>query len=156
MKCRSGGVVIVAVLLVGCADPGTSTVPERKQPVNATRPQLEQSMKHIDKPTAGTIELPASMVAPAISDLAGRLQASETEIEVLRAVPVIWNNGAVGCPQPDMQYTQALIPGYWVVLGHQSKTYSYHSSRNGPLRLCANARPNPTARPPHGRYNESV
>lgn len=150
-------VLLAGVLAAGCADPGTLT-PDPRDTVDAQGKanELVLDMKDKDSGAAGTVELPASMLAPAISDLAERLQTSEQSIEVLRAIPVIWNNGAAGCPQPDTHYTQALVPGYWVVLGHGSERYSYHAARNGPLRLCEKARPDPKGLPPHGRYNSSV
>ena len=106
--------------------------------------------------TAGTIELSAGTLAPVIADLAARVGAAEKDIQVLRAIPVIWNNGAMGCPKPDMAYTQALVSGKWVVLEHAGRLYSYHAGQRGSFRLCENARPNPAGQPPQGRYNSDV
>jgi hypothetical protein len=35
---------------------------------------------------------------------------------VVQAEAVTWPDGALGCPEPGIVYTQALVPGYWVVV----------------------------------------
>lgn len=113
-------------------------------------------MQHNQSMKAGTIELPATMIEPAKLDLANRMRVAVADVQVLRAVPVIWNNGAAGCPKPGVDYTQATVAGYWVVLGYRGKRYSYHARQNGPLRLCDLASVDPLGPPPHGKYNDAV
>lgn len=45
------------------------------------------------------------------ADLAATLGVPEDEISVTGASAVTWNDGSMGCPQPDMSYTQALVDG---------------------------------------------
>jgi len=50
---------------------------------------------------------------------------------------VVWSDGALGCPQPGLAYTQALVPGWRVrveVAGAAPLTY--HASRRGQWLLC--------------------
>ncbi|MBT8144331.1 MAG: hypothetical protein KJO55_06500 [Gammaproteobacteria bacterium] len=103
-----------------------------------------------------TIELSKTYVAPAQADLAGRLGVADEQITILHAVPVIWNNGAMGCPKPGMAYTQAEVPGYWAILEYQGKRYSYHASQRGNFSLCENAAIGPARTPPGGRYDSAV
>jgi hypothetical protein len=28
----------------------------------------------------------------------------------------VWNDGSLGCPEPGMMYTQALVNGYWLII----------------------------------------
>ena len=148
------------LFIAGCVDPGT--MPTDPDPAGAASPiepggiKSERTMEHDKNMAAGTIELPVTVLAPAIADLAARLKADKGDIEVLRALPVIWSDGSLGCPKPDMAYTQSLVPGQWVILGHAGKRYSYHSGRSGRLRLCKTARPTLTGPPPHGHYNDAV
>lgn len=53
------------------------------------------------------------------------------------AEEVVWSDGALGCPQPGLAYTQALVPGWRVrfeVAG--ASPLSYHASRRGQWVLC--------------------
>ena len=36
------------------------------------------------------------------------------DLKVLSAEAVTWSDGSLGCPEPGMMYTQALVPGYRV------------------------------------------
>lgn len=77
-----------------------------------------------------------SQIAPAIADLSRRLGVAESSIAVVRAERVTWRDGGLGCPQPGMRYTQALVPGSFIQLAAGQTTYNYHGGRNGPPRLC--------------------
>ncbi len=55
---------------------------------------------------------------------------------VLRAEAVTWPDGSLGCPDPGMQYTQALVPGYWVEISVGEEVLDYRLSERGGLKLC--------------------
>jgi hypothetical protein len=72
-----------------------------------------------------------------------QLAADETgvptdEIEVLVAEPVTWSDGSLGCPRPGQMYTQALVPGYRVVLRAAGEEVAYHASEAGDFQACSN------------------
>lgn len=69
------------------------------------------------------------------ADLAATLGVPEDEISVTGASAVTWNDGSMGCPQPDMSYTQALVDGARVTLTHGDTAYTYHQG-GGELFLC--------------------
>lgn len=71
-------------------------------------------------------------------DLAKRLGVGKTELQVLAMETIVWNDGALGCPQPDKAYTQATVPGLRVLFQHANKTYQYHGSERGHFVYCAN------------------
>lgn len=102
------------------------------------------------------VELPDNFIAPAVDALAARTGARSSQIRVVRAVPVKWNSGARGCPQPGVSYTMAIVPGYWVVLEHDGELYSYHAGPRPDYTLCENAAIDPDGNPPQGRLNEDV
>jgi hypothetical protein len=78
------------------------------------------------------------LVDEAVADLATRLGVSETDIEVISVEEVTWSDGSLGCPKPGEFYTQALVDGHRIVLGHGEKVYDYHSGgERGPF-LCPN------------------
>ena len=62
-------------------------------------------------------------------------------VEVKQMANVTWPNGAMGCPKPGMAYTQALIPGYRIVLEAEGRTYHYHAREHGEPFFCAHPEP---------------
>ncbi|MCL1595519.1 MAG: hypothetical protein M3132_14300 [Actinomycetia bacterium] len=78
----------------------------------------------------------ASLVALASADLVKRLAATIDDIVVVSAESVVWPDGSLGCPIPDMRYTQVQVEGAKIVLFVDGGLYNYHSGgRRGPL-LC--------------------
>ena len=52
-------------------------------------------------------------------------QSPREQLVIVRAESVVWNDGSLGCPEPGMEYTQALINGYWVVIEAAGQTYDF-------------------------------
>lgn len=72
----------------------------------------------------------AGPVERARRDLAERLEIDADAIELDRAEYVTWRNGALGCPEPGSAYTQALVPGYRIVLRAGGERHHYHGGRD--------------------------
>jgi len=122
--------ICVGALAVGACGSGAETpLPgsNSKQPLEASLPA-----------TGVTGEVPSDLLDAIIEDLARKENLPREEIEVERAESVIWPNGALGCPTPGEMYTQALVPGYWVVLRHAGEQYDYRASSRGSFRHCSN------------------
>ncbi len=68
-------------------------------------------------------------IEQATADLASRTGLDQSGIEVSVAEFVTWSNGSIGCPQPGMNYTMALVPGYRILLVASGRTYHYHGAR---------------------------
>ena len=85
-------------------------------------------------PTSDLEQLP--IVAPARADLAQRLGVEPEELEVISAEEVTWPDGSMGCPEPGMSYTQALVDGSKVVLGYDDRVYIYHAGDDDQPFLC--------------------
>src|SRR6056297_3828690 len=77
-----------------------------------------------------------SFVSHARDDLARRLEIDEIRITVIDAEFVTWPNGALGCPEPDMMYTQALVPGYRIRLRAAGALHYYHGADEKPPSHC--------------------
>ena len=58
------------------------------------------------------------------------------DVLVTSAIAVTWPDGSIGCPQPGMAYTQALVPGYRILVRAGDRTLQYHAGRNGRFVLC--------------------
>lgn len=77
------------------------------------------------------------------ADLAERTGADPAQIEVLEARPVTWPDGSLGCPEPGMMYTQALVEGMLIRLKVHGETHEYHGAAGREPFLCPRERAKP-------------
>lgn len=75
-------------------------------------------------------------VQAAIADASARFRVPEAEVAVAGALDVVWADGSLGCPEPDMAYTQALVDGYLLTLEVGGDRVSYHGEDGRPPFLC--------------------
>lgn len=76
----------------------------------------------------------ASPASIAVADLAERLGVEPAVIEVIGVDEVTWRDGSLGCPDPGMNYTHALVPGLRIVLRVAGVDHEYHAGRRrGPF-----------------------
>ena len=54
------------------------------------------------------------------------------------AEAVTWSDGSIGCPEEGMMYTQALVPGYRVILDIAGEELAFHAPESGEFAPCAN------------------
>ena len=80
-------------------------------------------------------------VQAAIADLAERRSVDVADVTVAGWAQVTWSDGSLGCPQPDMMYTQALVPGEQLVLRIDDDLFSYHSAVGKSFSYCASPLP---------------
>ncbi len=80
-------------------------------------------------------------------DLAARWSVTDEEIEVISARRVTWGDGSIGCPEPGMMYTQALVPGFYVHLRANGQDAYFHAGRNGRPVHCPAERSRPPVDP---------
>ncbi len=85
--------------------------------------------------------VPAELLDKIRKDAAQRAGAESGEATIIRAEAMVFNDGSLGCPEPDTMYTQAQVEGYWVVLELAGQSYDYRATRRGYFRLCNNAKP---------------
>lgn len=76
------------------------------------------------------------VVRQAVADLAEREGVEPSEITVVSREEVTWRNGSLGCAEPGMAYTQALVDGSRIVLGLAGRDYEYHAGGGRPPFLC--------------------
>jgi hypothetical protein len=57
-------------------------------------------------------------------------------IALVLAEPVVWSDGSIGCPEPGMMYTQALVEGYRIVLTIDGEEVAFHGADNQPPFRC--------------------
>jgi hypothetical protein len=111
-------------------DRGGPDMPEPTPP----RDHLPERVPGETPPVTG--EVPEDVLSPIVADAAERTGTEPAEIEVVRSQSITWNDGSLGCPKPNMYYTQALVDGYWVVLSYQGQEFDYRVNERGAFFLC--------------------
>lgn len=80
--------------------------------------------------------LEPELLAAIAADAAAAAGVTAEEIRVVRVEPVTWRDGSLGCPQPGMYYTQALVPGHRVLLEVSGRRFDYRVGAGGRFRRC--------------------
>ena len=61
-------------------------------------------------------EVPQAILEGILKQVSALERVGPDQVAIERAESVVWNDGSLGCPEPGMAYTQALVKGYWVVV----------------------------------------
>jgi hypothetical protein len=112
---RVGTLMLGFAALAACAADTASAPPPSQPPVATGLSQVTRS---------------------ALADAAKRTGLAPDALKVLSAEGVTWSDGSLGCPQPGMMYTQALVPGYRVRIQVGGQVLDYHAGRSGQPTLC--------------------
>lgn len=137
----------VAAILAGCAgasdtvEPPTAEIDREKElqrRLEARQDAYKQLPESVPETATPTIlgEVPDAMLLAIKADLAEKLDTNPDTIDVVTARAVTWNDGSLGCARPDDVYTQALVPGYQVILEHEGTKYDYRAAETGYFFLC--------------------
>src|SRR5438067_11157113 len=82
--------------------------PIATSPINSTPRPIEKSpMK--DK-------VPQETLDPILNEAATRAHVPREQLVIVRAESVVWNDASLGCHEPGMRDTQALVNGYWGII----------------------------------------
>ena len=84
---------------------------------------------------SGNIALPTSVIEPVVAEVAKLAGVPADQVTVISAEAVTFPDGSLGCPQPGMVYTQALVDGYKIVAEAGGKTYDFRGT-GSTFRLC--------------------
>ncbi len=107
------------------------------EPADESPDEPEEEMTMTPTSPSGRERLP--QVEQAVADLAQRLEVEVGEIEVVEVEFVTWPDGSLGCPQPDMAYTQVPQDGMLIRLRAAGEIYEYHSGGGRDPFLCEQA-----------------
>ena len=106
-----------------------------------TETEIVRSFGMADSPTKGEAkrvkgEVPQGILDPILKEAAALAEVARDQLVIVRAESVVWNDGSLGCPEPGMMYTQALVNGYWIVIEAAGQTYDFRVGSGGSFRLC--------------------
>jgi hypothetical protein len=132
--------ITLALLLAGCAATGAPS----DEPAASDRPvRTDNPAQPVPSDSAPAVigEVPDELLGQILASAADETGVEIDTIEVTRAEAVTWTDGSLGCPEPGMTYTQALVDGYHVVLVASDTELDYRATTNGDHRLCENPGP---------------
>ena len=116
---RSGVVCLILPFVAGglsaCAADRPAAAPGYTAPVNATLQSVTQAV---------------------LADASKRTGLEVAKLEIVESVAVTWPDGSLGCPEPGMNYTMALVPGYRIRIRADQQVLSYHASARGYWVFC--------------------
>jgi hypothetical protein len=134
--------VLIGALLVACGatTPGaTDAPPDVSASDRPARTDAPADRVDASSPAAVIGEVPEAILGPILDDAAAATGLDPADIEVVRAESVTWPDGSLGCPEPGMMYTQALVDGYQVVLDADGEELDYRVGESGAFRICVDS-----------------
>jgi hypothetical protein len=123
----------VLVSLVACKNTEEQQLPEPSQTGSGQTTETEQKTVAAPMNLKGQIEFSKK-------DLAQRLDVPPDSVKVSSARQVTWRSGALGCPEPGMNYTEALVPGSVIYLQVDNMFHAYHAKFGGEPFYCPRER----------------
>jgi hypothetical protein len=87
--------------------------------------------------------IPGALLATLVADAAERTGTPAEEITAVSGSAVEWSDGSLDCPDPGMGYTQAIVPGYQIVLDAGGTELDYRVGAGDAFVLCEDGRPAP-------------
>lgn len=159
--------LVLTAVLAGCGDagsPGTSPASSTADGTSDTPTPSEDTVQPSDltpiTPEPAPVSPGVLPTGPVPDAIAGRADvraavAAEaerrgvevSEVTVAGYADVTWSDGSLGCPEPGMMYTQALVPGHQLVLEVDGELASYHAAQGRDFTYCASPVP-PSASSP--------
>jgi hypothetical protein len=143
-------IVRITLLAAVCVMSGCSAASSSGGPGSLTPASIQPSEIPAVEPS-GSIDLPTSVIDPVVAEVARLASVPVNEVTVISAEEVTFPDGSLGCPQPGMSYTQALVDGYKIVAEAGGKMYDFRGS-GSTFRLCTN----PTGLTKRGIAQETV
>jgi hypothetical protein len=77
------------------------------------------------------------------ADAAQRAGVAPDKVKILAVQSVTWADGSLGCPEPGMMYTQALVRGYRIEVDAAGATFVYHAGSQNRFVHCPPERAQP-------------
>lgn len=122
--------IFTALVLSGMLSVGSS-LSAIKSATAAPAKYFAQTANEVLKENIKTNSLPSRVASAVLRDLSDREQISNRKVEIVDYTQRTWRDGCMNLPNPDEFCTQALVPGWRVVLSNGSQTWIYHTDNNG-------------------------
>jgi hypothetical protein len=141
---------LLALSLVGagCSQESAIFEASTKKPSKPLVKNVEVTVPEVKASAAVSLQ---QNIASAKADLALRLSVDEAGVELMQVRSVTWGSSAIGCPEADTNYTQAVVPGTLLLLKGMDAVHRYHGREGGDLFYCSKER---AKAPAYGHGNE--
>lgn len=132
--------IAVAASLAACgggnnAEPAATPSPSSE----ATSSSIASTAERAPSPSVSPAEegdtAPETHLAAIRTDLDSR-GVDGARASVTQARSVTWQDGSLGCGEPGATYTQALIPGWQIIVEVDGTSYDYRFGRDTTPHLC--------------------
>lgn len=148
MKVFSVFCIFAALWLAGCAGspaPSAATQPPVETPSEIPATAVLSTSPTLLPMTPTTTSEPVPVDLPpaqlkAVEALAAKLGLPAGQIRVVEAEAVQWPDGCLGVRRPGVMCTQAIVPGFRLVLEAGGQQYEYHTDQDGSQVIEAPAR----------------
>lgn len=121
-------------LLASCADSASEPATDTTTSSQSAAPTSTEADERADRPG----------VAAAMADLSDRSGADQGDVTITSLEQVTWRDGSLGCPQPGMGYSQALVEGQRLILSladDPAQSFDYHAGPRGAFSYCESPQP---------------
>lgn len=81
------------------------------------------------------------LLAAITADLSAQTGVPAGDIHLVSAEPMVWANGALGCPAEGMAYIEVIIEGMVFTLEAEGDLYTYHTDSGQNYVLCVDGGP---------------
>jgi hypothetical protein len=129
--------IFTALILTGILSVGSGLTLIKSATANPAN-LSQATTNEVDTAKAKPNRLPPTVANAVLKDLASRTGISTRELQIVDYSQKTWRNGCLELPQPDEFCTQALVPGWRVVVSDGRQRWIYHTNKNGSsLRLAS-------------------
>lgn len=120
------------------AQPTTGEAPASplRQPVAPVAQQSPLRPQIPPMPSGVTGEAPQTLLDTILDDVVQQTGLDRSELIVVQDQAVVWPDGSLGCPQPGMMYTMALVDGYHVIVQAGDELIDYRVGNNNTFQRC--------------------
>ena len=125
----------LAICVAGCAADGGAEASDANPSIRPA-PSIGADVRPSQGGEAVTGEIPVDLLGSMLADAADRTGVAPSELVVVRGEAVVWSDGALGCPVRGEVYTQALEPGYHLVVAADGVELDYRATERGFFKLC--------------------
>jgi len=133
---RSACSALFVLLATACAAPGGENQTISDSPTRAPIATVAPSSTTPEGTDDMSSNVPADILQAISQDAATVTATDVSDVELVMAKAVTWNDGALGCPEPGMMYTQALVDGFQVVVRAADQELDYRVGRDGAFMIC--------------------
>ena len=81
-------------------------------------------------------DIPENLLRQMTEQVSQESGLNTDQVNLVRAQKATWRDGSMGCPQPNLMYTQALVEGYWVIMIAGNEEYDFRATTNGKFLRC--------------------